>query len=114
MFYAGISEMRLQMRRALPRSNASVRNTRPRMVDNCVTRLNCLPLGSVRRPKRHANMNRGSTHRLRFNGNHSIHEPSALAHAGETQTIALQCRFEVEPFACIANEEMNRTRVFPK
>jgi len=52
-------------------------------------------------------MDGGSTHWLRFNRNRSIHQPNPLLHARETETSALHCRFQVEPFSQITNDEMN-------
>jgi len=43
-----------------------------------------LPLVTLRRPKRHMNMDGSSTHRLRFNGNRSIHQANSFTHARET------------------------------
>src|ERR1700746_1595180 len=99
MFCADIFEVRLRMRKASQRSNESVRNTQPHMVENCATSLNCLSLFGVLWLQRHPNMNSGSTHRFGFNRNRSIHQPNTFAHADETQTLALQCSFDVEPFA---------------
>jgi len=47
MFCADIFEVRLRMKKASQRSNESVRNTQPHMVENCATSLNCLSLSGV-------------------------------------------------------------------
>jgi hypothetical protein len=70
--------------------------------------LHSLPPETLLRIKRHANMNSGSTHRFGFNGNLSIRQPK-LAHAGETETSTLHCRFQIEPSPQITDEEMNLT-----
>jgi hypothetical protein len=44
MFYAGISRVHLQARKASQGSNVSARNTQPHMDENCLTKLNCLPI----------------------------------------------------------------------
>ena len=55
-----------------------------------------------------------STHRLRIDRYSPIHQPSALAHAGETQTWALQRLFEAEASARVTDQQMNFRGMFPQ
>src|SRR5215471_16698829 len=95
IFCADIFGVCLRARKAFQRSNESAPNTQLCMEENCFTRSNCLPLGGVRL-QRHMNLNDCSPHRLRFNGNRSIHQSNALAHASETKTLASRCYLNVE------------------
>ena len=47
------------------------------------------------------------THRLRVNGNRSLHKSDPFLHAGETQPFTLPCCIDVEAFTLVSDCEMN-------
>ena len=69
-----------------------------------------IPLGW----KRHADVDAGSTMRLRLNRECPIHQPNTFLHTDKTRTWTLHPFFDVKTSARVINHQINYTSVFPQ
>ena len=62
--------------------------------------------------EQYANVNAGSLHGPGIDGHGAIHQGDALAHAGETEPLAVDRGICIKAFSRITDDQMNLTGVF--